>query len=48
MHRTSLSKYVWEIKKNLGTEPQLKWEIIKNVANIRQKMNVCNYARKRN
>ena len=28
-HRTSLSDSVWEIQKNIGTDPILKWEIVK-------------------
>ena len=35
-HRTSLSNYMWEIKKKQGIDPMLKWEIIlKNAKNIR-------------
>ena len=29
--RTSLSNYLWEIKKNLGTDPTLKWELEKKI-----------------
>ena len=35
-YRTSLSNYAWEIFKNLGTDPILKWEIVKNAVNIKR------------
>ena len=28
-HKTSLSNYVWEVKKKFGIDPILKWEIVK-------------------
>ena len=28
-HKTSLSNYIWEIKKKFGIDPILKWEIVK-------------------
>ena len=31
--RTSLSNNMWEGKKNLGTDPILKWGIVKNARN---------------
>ena len=34
-NNTNLLKYIWEIKTMLGIDPILKWEIIKNVVNIR-------------
>ena len=33
-HRTCLSKYVWEIKKNIGTDPKLREEIVKKIPQI--------------
>ena len=46
-HITNLSKYVWEIKKNQGIDPILKWEIVKNL-DIRQVINIGNYAWRKN
>ena len=41
---TTLSKYVWEMKKNLKIIPSLKWSIIKPVpaySNISKKSQLC-------
>ena len=36
-HITSLSNYMWEIKKNLSTDPSLKREVVtKNTVSIKQ------------
>ena len=44
-NKTSLSNYVCEIKKNLSTDPIIKWEIIKNVVNV---INIINCAQRKN
>ena len=31
-YKTSLSNYMWKIKINQGTDPKLKWEIVKQMA----------------
>ena len=49
-HSTSLSNYVWEIKKNRqGIDPILKWEIVKkNVVNIGPVIGIVYFAMRRN
>ena len=34
-HKTSLSKYVWEVKRKFGLGPILKWEIMKRCSKYR-------------
>ena len=47
-HRTNLSNYRREIKKNVGTDPILKWEILKEYKYIKRGINIVIYVWRRN
>ena len=46
--KTSISNYMWEIKKNLGTDSILKWEIAKNTVSRKWEIKIAIYGWRRN